>query len=315
MNLRNGLSLVELVVVIVILGLLFAVALPATLKIRESGRAVHCRNNLRQISLGFLGYESSNAHFPPGYLGVVQVAEPHLGGFRREGSLAGHLLHVLSYLESHNLANELRRSTPSPFVPHQHLWHETVYAIKVQQARIRTLECPSVDFSGPSSRIIAMEPWGSSVRYYADSAAPGEASFTSYLGNGGINGRNDQTPTSDLGVFYVNSRVRFKDIRDGSTNTILVGETRGAASDRMNAASLHYPASSPARTADGFFHAELQLKGSLGGASSFGSFHPNGVNLSFCDGSTKFVADTTNPNIVRSLSTVAGLDVGENGVD
>lgn len=62
---RNALTMVELLIVVAIIGILMAILLPAVGSIRESARLSSCSNNLRQIGMGLLQYESQNRKFPP----------------------------------------------------------------------------------------------------------------------------------------------------------------------------------------------------------------------------------------------------------
>ena len=64
----RGFTLVELLVVIAIIGILIAMLLPAVQSVRESARRVQCMNNIRQLSLAALNYESAHMHFPSGVL-------------------------------------------------------------------------------------------------------------------------------------------------------------------------------------------------------------------------------------------------------
>src|SRR5215207_5342763 len=64
---RPGMTMVELLVVIFIIGLLVALLLPAVQAARESGRRASCYNNMKQIGLGLVQYEIVNKHFPPGH--------------------------------------------------------------------------------------------------------------------------------------------------------------------------------------------------------------------------------------------------------
>src|SRR5205085_10429108 len=66
---RNaGLTVVELLVAIAIIGMLIAIALPAIQMARESSRRMRCQNNLRQLGLGFAAHEAETQFYPPGFV-------------------------------------------------------------------------------------------------------------------------------------------------------------------------------------------------------------------------------------------------------
>lgn len=310
---NRAFTLLELIVVIGLIAVLAGLLLPAIQMARESARQAQCKNHLRQISLGFLSYESAKGRYPPGYLGFLQVAEnPHVI-FRREGSLAGHLLHILPYLELGTLDADLRQSPVSPFQPHAERWWETGYSSVIQTSRISVFECPSLPVGTANSRVYATEPWDSGYIYYYDPAPPVDAAFTTYLGNGGINGRQIGTPPDKLGMFHVNSQVRTKDVTDGTSNTFLIGEVRGGGDEAEGhriPRALSYPANGPAKTRTGFWELPEPFSSSPHGISDYGSFHSGGVvPMGFVDGSVRTLAGTTDAVIVRALSTIAGQEI------
>jgi prepilin-type N-terminal cleavage/methylation domain-containing protein len=95
--LRRGFTLVELLVVIAIIGILVALLLPAIQAARESARRTQCKNNVKQMSLGFLLHEESHRFYPSSGWGYRWMADPDRGVGRSQPG--GWAFTILPYME------------------------------------------------------------------------------------------------------------------------------------------------------------------------------------------------------------------------
>lgn len=187
---RRAFTLLELIVVIAIIGILIGLILPAVMRVRAAASRVRCQNNLRQIGIALQNYHGTRQAFPPGTrstsnsLGFPYMYWP---------------VSIVPYIEQDGLWNEAvaayRAAPPGayPWNPPAHPGMERVVSV---------FGCPN------DSRV-------------SDAAAcrlGNVVSVSSYVGVSGTNlFRKD-------GVFFVDSRIGMKDILDGSSNTIIVGE-------------------------------------------------------------------------------------------
>jgi prepilin-type N-terminal cleavage/methylation domain-containing protein/prepilin-type processing-associated H-X9-DG protein len=192
----SGFTLIELLVVIAIIAILIALLVPAVQKVREAAAQTQCRNNLKQIGLALHNYHDSQKCFPSGYLCQTQanpdVTSPGWGWAAQ----------LLPYVEQGNLANQINYNLPV-----EHPSNLT--------ARIMILPL----FVCPSDRST-----GIFTIYDTNNNPLAQAATNSYAACQGVGPDIDEDLDDGNGMFFRNSKVRFGDITDGSSNTIAIGE-------------------------------------------------------------------------------------------
>lgn len=183
---RRAFSLLELLVVMAVIAVCFALILSAVQRVRSASARLACANNLKQLGLALHNYHDVHGAFPPG------IANRDRG--LQYSYLSWHA-RLLPYIEQSSLWSQVEaafRQESFPFTqpPHQ-----------VAGVVIPTFICPSDDRGLTPYRIFNRQ-----------------VAVTSYLGNGGLNLRSAD------GVLYLNSRVRLLGITDGTSMTLLIGE-------------------------------------------------------------------------------------------
>lgn len=196
MRRKSGFTLIELLVVIAIMAILVALLLPAVQQAREAARRTQCKNNLQQIGFALHSYYNSFETLPPG---VVNRTGPISQS--PEGYHHGWMIAILPYLDAPLLADAI-----DPLV--------SIYDEKNLKARkivVSSYLCPS---DPASTRSIPENK---------------EVALSNYCGN--HHHTSGLIDTNNHGVLFLNSHVRYKDIYDGSSKTLLVGEAMRSPED------------------------------------------------------------------------------------
>jgi prepilin-type processing-associated H-X9-DG protein len=293
---RGGITLFQLLIVLAILAILIGLLLPAVQKVREAAARTQSQNNLKQIALAVLNYESAYRTFPSG-----------------------------------NDANNFSASAALlPFIEQQNLFQSIDFKKSIdddanagaRKTRIKIFESP-------------LDP----VMVVNAKYGP-----TNYLFNAG----SKPALADNDGVFYQDSKVRITDITDGTSNTLLAGETfkgdggtkavtvlrqhvalgkdalKGIKpdagvqdwNDNKHIAGDRCASWMDGRFLQGTFSGTLKLNdkrpdvtcAGLGGVSSLRS-EQSGVNAGFCDGSVRYFTAAISMETWKAVTTRAGGEV------
>lgn len=311
MSRRAGFTLVELLVVIAIIGVLVGLLLPAVQAAREAARRMQCSNNLKQIGLAMLNYESSTKSFPAGarWKGANPLADRSRPN---RGSGWAWSYAILPFIEQTNAYNGIVFSNRIMEPPNR-----AIVSQVFSGALCPTAANPSTHFKlGTGS-----EPFA-----FTD---PGIAG-ANYVANGGpFVGSIFWTDPEDLkmGMFQEESKVRIGDVTDGTSNTICAGEAiwYGIGTNAGAGAFLWDPT---------WYGKALQTDGGRADApqslmrmgqfrinppttavndiklSTYSSRHVGGAQFVFVDGSVHFISQTIENNEVSGPAWRAGTRLG-----
>ncbi|MEQ1830566.1 MAG: DUF1559 domain-containing protein, partial [Pirellula sp.] len=228
----RGFTLVELLVVIAIIGILVGLLLPAVQAAREAARRMQCQNNIKQISLSLLNYESATKKLPAlGHSGSGATAAPGLGvnaGWPYAWTFA-----VLPYIEQGALSSAINSQArgggpglPTPWSTANNAWENQFW-----KAQVPSFVCPSD--SPPSNR----------------SESPSLLNYKACVGDDyHQNHFRPNQGRDNRGMFQIDRWLGLGAVNDGLSNTIVIGEAvaGGAADDIKGGVALNMQAWNPA---------------------------------------------------------------------
>jgi prepilin-type N-terminal cleavage/methylation domain-containing protein/prepilin-type processing-associated H-X9-DG protein len=311
---RRGFTLIELLVVIAIIAILIGLLLPAVQKVREAANRMVCTNHLKQLGLACHNYHGDYGTFPPGAEGPFEKL-PQFAG------LKSHALgtYLLPYLEQEALAKQYRWDVSWSDPPNQPVVNTPLRIWQCPSApanRVRDGSLPTVTFPPESFNGIAA---------CGDYAGVGfvDAVLASSSLIGGLSGPRNEKGDYE-GVFGANHTWRFADITDGTTHTLLMAECAGRPQlwqGRRLVANLQL-SGGPWASRNLFFGRGATADGTaFYGPCAVNctndrevySFHPDGANAVFADGSVHFLKASIDIRVFAGLVTRAGGEFVSDG--
>jgi len=211
---RPAFTLIELLVVIAIIAILIALLLPAVQQAREAARRSQCRNSLKQLGLALHNYHDAHNCFPPAYIdvrGAAQVAD-------NQGYWTWSVF-LLPYMD---LAATYQVLDPGAVLPS-----------KINAVQKRALQSSFPAFRCPSAPEPMLHDIPTDPGYVIETTSQGTCALpvTNYVVANNIAGVRQRRSTDGktgttgaVGAFYANSSTNLRDLLDGSSNTILIGE-------------------------------------------------------------------------------------------
>ncbi|MEM7314478.1 MAG: DUF1559 domain-containing protein [Planctomycetota bacterium] len=227
---RRGFTLVELLVVIAIIGVLVALLLPAVQQAREAARRTQCKNNLRQLALAVLTFETARKKLPAGAW-VSAPPEDQLCNYNDYGSVTvlngcfdlmgsnggpavSWIVSILPQLEEQAIYDQFDLSVP---LAQQSTASQPAYA-----NRIQTLMCPSDGAASSANYIGTRLPTAQGVELFGMA----KGNYAGYISPVHLNHFSDRPGA--LGGFKPGEQTGqgLRRVKDGTSKTLLAAEVR-----------------------------------------------------------------------------------------
>ncbi|QDV50610.1 DUF1559 domain-containing protein [Gimesia fumaroli] len=315
---RRGFTLIELLVVIAIIAILIALLLPAVQQAREAARRASCKNKIKQIALALHNYNETHSVFPPGGINYGWCTpDPNQAPGDTTHNKNGFSL-LLPFLDQAPLYNKINQDTanssqdtgyccsyPGRGAP---LAGNPADNADAMSTLLDVFLCPSDDGS------TQLTPATTYEQAYGTLTGSGPAQTNyEFSADQSINCNNwsRQAPNARK-MFGENSRTKMKDVKDGTSNTLMVCETaREVANGEAPAWGMRGwvttggdidPGINVWDVPTGWTRPDV---GNLNSWGQVGSLHTGGAHFGLGDGAVRFISENTDLTLLRRLGTMS----------
>jgi prepilin-type N-terminal cleavage/methylation domain-containing protein len=298
----SGLTLVELLVVLAVIGTLVALLLPAIQAGREAGRRAQCLSNLRQIGVGLHSYHDLHQLLPRGGAGVASLTNPNVQPSLSWGAA------ILPGLEQNALYESIHQD--------ESYLHED--NLQAGQTILAIFLCPTAAH-GDARRPNGDTP-GSMIKYAINDygANWGERALRCYPATNCQNSYDEDTGHAKHGrgvmLLGMEPQLSLKDITDGTSHTIAVGEApealHGIWIGHKNVFDQSAPISAHTSKVSAWQSCWPSLGSKVGNFCDFGqefhSYHTGGAQFLLVDGSARFISSSLENKLLAALLSSSG---------
>ncbi|MEZ6128174.1 MAG: DUF1559 domain-containing protein [Planctomycetaceae bacterium] len=300
---KRGFTLIELLVVIAIIAILIALLLPAVQQAREAARRTQCKNNLKQIGLALHNYHDAHNTFPPANVVSTQWVNSCPEGACGHWSWASQLMPYIDQAPIYTLLNV--GNTPLPTAT------STAAMLAAMQQPLTAFRCPSD--TGPAINTEHRLPTTTADNADCTGGNCVPTATSNYVGSNdnwdldrdqwnGFMGRTNRlgSATNPTGRA---TTTKIRDITDGTSNTIAVGERayklnnvtlRAAVIYGQNGDTANHNRQGQVYT---MAAGRWKMNDTCGNCGrGFSSLHVGGAQFVLCDGSVRFISENIDHN-------------------
>jgi prepilin-type N-terminal cleavage/methylation domain-containing protein len=338
---RRGFTLIELLVVIAIIAILIGLLLPAVQKVREAAARIKCANNLKQLGLAVMNYESAFSYLPPSSINSPGIPAPsQMSQFLKVGTTGtssanyaqtSFLTIILPFIEQGNILQQNGISYD---------FRQDWYSVNNQAAathRIPTFECPSTPTTHLIDPALQASTYGNLVYATSDYMAVNRSNNRPAIWQAmGLNYPGSVPVVSSdkgiKGVMITNDFSTIMQITDGLSNMIMIGEAAGRPAQYLKGNKLAVTQPTYMNGPWAYSGNDIAVDGSTGGPNyttltnaadvpsscqincnnqgELYAFHTGGCNVVMGDASVRFLRDSISlANLLKMCARGDGYPV------